>query len=891
VTLTAGTRLGPYEIAAQIGAGGMGEVYRALDTNLGRQVAIKVLSGTVAHDPERLGRFEREAKALAALNHPNIAQIFGLERSNGVTAIVMELIEGPTLADRIDHGALSIDQALSIATQITEALGAAHDQGIIHRDLKPANIKLTSGGTVKLLDFGLARVGTAGAPDSLTQTPTLTREGLIVGTAGYMSPEQARGQPVDKRTDIWAFGCVLYEMLTGRAAFARDTLSDTFAAILEREPDWDALPRGTPPAVNHLLQRCLAKQPKHRLRDIADVEMLVGMPAAAAPVSSTAARWPWMIATLVGFAAAAAAAFLWLRQPGPPLEHIQFSFEAPPGTQFNNGPNALTPSPDGRFVVFGAGGSRDTSLLWLRPLDSLTARPLPGTEGGSFTFWSPDSKSLAFSAGGKLKRIAIAGGPAVTLADSDGAAVSPIGTWNADGVILFGSGDGLRRVSASGGDSTLLTKSDRDQKEGGHGYPQFLPDGKRFIYFVQSTDADVQGVYASSLESPERRQRILRTASKAFYAPPRAGYGGHLLWLQEQTLLAQRFDADELRLEAEPVPIAENIALGQIGPVRAAYAVSDAGSLVYFGGAELAQRRIVSMSRDGRSLGDVVAPDRFGSLDLSPDGTQLAFERTVQETRGATARQDLWLWDFERKLMTKLTFDNERDLYPIWSPDSRRIAFVSERSGIPQIYRKDASGAGGEERLTDGPNRKITMDWSRDGRFILYREMNEKTHMDLWALPLNGSGALKPFPVLQSEFDEGGGWFSPDGKWLAYNSNETGVSQIYVRAFPPPESGSWEKWQISQNGGQEARWRGDGREVYWVTQDGKIWAADIQANPGGLRSGTPRELFSAPIYTSTAGAFDVTPDGERFLLLLFASLAEGSIRLNVVSNWQAGLPN
>jgi Tol biopolymer transport system component len=545
----------------------------------------------------------------------------------------------------------------------------------------------------------------------------------------------------------------------------------------------------------------------------------------------------------------------------------------------------MTPSPDGRFIVFGAGDSRDTSVLWLRALDSLTARPLPGTEGGTFTFWSPDSKSLAFTAGGKLKRIAIAGGPAVTLADSNGSPVTPIGTWNEDGVILFGSNAGLHRVSASGGGSTLVTKIDPSRKESGHGFPQFLPDGKRFLYFVQSLDIDVRGLYASSLDAPERRQQVLRTASKAFYAPPRAGHGGYLLWLQEQTLLAQRFDIDQLRVIGEPVAIAEDIALGQLGPVRAAYWVSDAGLLVYFGGAALDQRRIVWMSRDGRPLGDAVPPDRFGSLALSPDSQQLLLERTVRETRGATAKQDVWLWAFDARRMTKLTFDNARDLYPIWSPDNRQVAFVSDRiDGISQIFRKDASGAGEEERLTDSPHGKITMDWSQDGRYILYREMGEKTGMDLWALPLNDPRMRQPFPIVNSPSNEGGGRFSPDGKWLAYNSNETGVSQIYVRAFPPPASGSREKWQISQNGGTEVRWRGDGRELFWVTQDGKVFAADVEFASGRIRSGAPHELFGAPIYTATAGSYDVTPDGQRFLLLLFASQAEGSIRLNVVSN-------
>jgi serine/threonine protein kinase/Tol biopolymer transport system component len=886
----AGERVGPYEIVSAIGSGGMGEVYKARDTRLGRDVAIKV--STVAFSE----RFEREGRAVAALNHPNICQLYDVGAlPSGSGYLVMEYVEGERL-----QGPMPVKDVLRIARQIASALEDAHERGIVHRDLKPGNILMRADGTVKVLDFGLAKA--AGVSDVVTEnSPTrlrqgsgeaaddrpLTQSGMILGTAAYMAPEQARGRDVDKRADIWAFGVVLHELLTGRRLFGGDDLAGILAMVLKEQPDLSDVPAEVRP----LLAKCLEKDPKHRLRDIGDFELLIGAPPAT-PLQSAAARWPWIVAGLAGVVAAAALAVLWLRQPAlEEARQIQFALEPPPGTQFNNGPNAMTPSPDGRLVVFGAGDSRDTSALWLRPLDALTARPLPGTEGGSFTFWSPDSKSLAFTAGGKLKRIAIAGGPAVTLADSNGSPVTPIGAWNEDGVILFGSREGLRRVSASGGESTLITKIDPDRKETGHGFPQFLPGGKRFLYFVGSTDPEVRGVYASSLEDLERRQRILRTSSKAFYAPPRGAYGGYLLWLQEQTLLAQRFDADSLRLEGEPAAIAENIALGQLGPVRAAYWVSDAGVLVYFGGAELDQHRIVWMTRDGRPLGDAVPPDRFGALALSPGGERIVFERTVREAGSSTANPDLWLWTVAQKLMTKLTFDRESDKYPIWSPDGQRIVFTSNRiDGIPQIYRKDASGAGGEERLTEGPNGKITMDWSRDGRHVLYREIGPRTGMDLWALPLDGPGALKPFPLAVSQFNEGGGRFSPDGKWLAYNSNETGTSQVFVQAFPPAASGSGGKWQISQNGGQEMRWRSDGRELYWNTSDGKVFAAEILVGPRGIQSGTPHELFTAPMYTATAGSFDVTDDGQRFLVLLFASQGEGSIRLNVVSNWQAGLP-
>jgi len=877
MSFSAGDRVGPYQITSGIGAGGMGEVYKARDSRLARDVAIKVSTTQFSE------RFEREGRAVAALNHPNICQVYDVGAlPSGAGYLVMEYVEGMRPA-----GPMPLDDVLRIARQIASALEEAHQKGIIHRDLKPGNVMVRVDGTVKVLDFGLAKAAGSGVLTDDSPTDVVaTRPGMIVGTAAYMSPEQARGRNVDKRTDIWAFGVLLYELLTGRCLFAAEDLAGTLAMVLTSQPGLSDVP----PEMRALLAKCLEKDPKDRLRDIGDFEMLIGAPYVAA-VHARAPRWPLVVAGLVTAASVAAAIVLWLQRPAPEeARQIQFALEPPPGAQFNSGPTAMTPSPDGRYVVFGAGASRETSVLWLRPLDALSSRPLPGTEGGSFTFWSPDSKSLAFTAGGKLKRIAIAGGPAVTLADSNNSPVTPIGAWNQDGVIVFGSREGLRRVSASGGESTLITKVDPDRKEAGHGFPQFLPDGKRFLYFVQSPDAEVRGVYVGTLEGTNLKQKILRTSSKAFYAPPRGGYGAYLLWLQDQTLLAQRFDAGELRLDGEPTAIAENIAIGQLGPVRASYWVSDAGVLVYFGGAELDQRRIVSMSRDGRPDGDIVPPDRFGALALSPDGERIIFERTVREAGGSTANPDLWLWTIKQKLMTKVTFDKERDKYPIWSPDGQRVVYTSDRvDGIPQIYRKDPSGAGVEERLTDSPNGKITMDWSRDGRYVLYREIAPGTGMDLWALPVDGSNR-KPIPLAVTRFNEGGGRFSPDGKWLAYNSNETGTSQVYVQAFPPPVSGSGGKWQISQNGGQEMRWRGDGRELYWNTSDGKVFAADIQTGARGLQNGTPHELFTAPMYTATAGAFDVTADGQRFVLLLFASQGEGSIRLNVVSNWQAGLP-
>jgi len=878
MALTAGTRLGPYEIIEVIGKGGMGEVYRARDTRVGRDVAVKV---SAEHFSER---FEREARTIASLNHPNICALYDV----GPNYLVMELVEGDA-----PKGPLPLETALDYARQIAAALEEAHDKGIVHRDLKPGNIKVTPDGRVKVLDFGLAKVtqvtAASGAPaeNSPTLSMAATQAGVILGTAAYMAPEQARGLNVDKRADIWAFGVVLYEMLTGKRLFQGEDLTDTLASVVRDKADLTA----APPQLRPLLEKCLEKDPKKRLRDISGVGLLLeNLKQAPGPPPEGMALRHWLAWTVAAAAIAglAAFAFVHFRETPPPSQAVQFTLEPPPEAVFADQYGGFAASPDGRYVVLSARMTHAASApsLWLRSLDSLTARSLPGSEGGNFPTWSPDSRSLAFSSGGKLKRIEITGGAPLTLGDAEGSSVSQTGTWNHDGVILFGSATGLHRVSASGGGATLLTKVDPAKRETGHGYPQFLPDGNRFLYYVDSSDQNVRAVYASSLGNPGQRQLIVRTAAKAVYVPPRASFPGYLLWMQEQTLLAQRFNADSLKLEGDPVSVAEEVGLNPTNPMRAAFWASDAGLLTYFSNPASLKRSIVWIGQDGKQLGEAAAEDNFYTLALAPGAERIAVERG--EAGSGRINRDVWLRDIARGVMTHLTFDPARDGYAVWSPDGKQVVFASDReNGIAQLYRKDASGAGQEERITEGPNSKIPLDWSKDGKYLLYREENPVTNRDLMALPLQGD--RKPIPVVNTQFNESTGAISPDGRWVAYASNDSGRFELYVQAFPGGGDGPKGRWQVSSGGAYEVKWRGDGKELYYESQDGKMMAAAIQAGPQGIRAETPRVLFLAEFRNGALHEFDVTPDGRRFLLILDSRTEGRTERLTVVSNWQAAL--
>jgi Tol biopolymer transport system component len=634
--------------------------------------------------------------------------------------------------------------------------------------------------------------------------------------------------------------------------------------------------------VRRLLQRCLEKDPKRRLRDIGDAIALVDtgqiILAAAKP---RPARISWAIAGLA-VASLVALGLIHFRESPPALEAVRFSLDPPPDTSFTNAYGALAVSPNGRYVVYGA-AAKGASSLWLRPLDSLAARPLRGTEDGNFPTWSPDSESLAFYVDGRLKRIDINVGTPITLSDSAGNdPITPAGTWNREGVIVFGSSAGLRRVSASGGGTTLLTRTDPAHKETGHGYPQFLPDGDRFLYFVASDDANVQGVYASSLRSPGQRRLILRTDAKAVYVPPRASYPGYLLWMQDQTLIAQRFDVSSLQLQGGPVSVAEGIGRLLPVPIRAAFWASDAGTLIYFTNL-FSARPLVWMSRQGKPIGEAAPADNLtGPIALARDAKRVAMTRAGPSS--SPSNFDVWWRDLDRGVMTRLTSDLARDLSPVWSPDGKWIAFASNRDGgVFQIYRKDASGAGQEERLTDGSYDKSPLDWSRDGRVILYSEQKGRGGVSFHLMALPVQGDRKPVLVVDGTSPRSRAAISPDGRWVAYGSEFSGSLEVYVQAYPAPGSPQGYT-HISIAGGFNPKWRGDGKELYYSTRTGLMVAA-IQAFPQGIRAETPRELFKL---NAQLFGYDVTADGQRFLVVP-GPLAQEIQTLTVVSHWQAGL--
>ena len=879
MALTAGTRIGPYEVVAPLGAGGMGEVYRARDARLNRDVAIKVLPEAFALDPERLARFRREAQVLAALNHPHIAAIHGLEEAGGVQALVLELVEGPTLADRIAQGPLPLDEALPIAKQIADALEAAHEQGIIHRDLKPANIKITPDGVVKVLDFGLAKLtttedvgrgprsGPAGAADLLSQSPTITSPamrtgaGMILGTAAYMAPEQAKGRPADKRSDVWAFGCVLYEMLTGRRAFEGDDVSDTMAAVLRAEPDWSALPAGTPPLVVRLLRGCLQKDRRKRVSDIAVARFELDAPVGgsdAAPAQSggrVRERVAWACVAALLLAGAAATMYVALRPPAPSPPRIVFSLDPPEGLTFGVGSPALTYptiSPDGRQLAFVLRGPTGRLQLGIRMLDSFDARLLPGTEAPTSPFWSPDSRAIAFFSGGQLKKVDVSGGtPQVVCPGSDAAG----GTWNADGTILFtGSTGALFRVAAAGGEPAPVTTLDAVQKEASHRAPWFLPGGRRFLYLVQPSNT----IFVGSLDSAERTE-VARADSKAMYAAT-----GHILFSRNSNLMAQPFNADQAEVTGEMMPVAADV--GALANGKSAFSVSDNGTLVYYtGGAALSQP--AWFDRSGKFLGNIGEEGLYRQVALAPDGTKIAAE--IFDTRGS---QDIWVLD-NRGISTRLTF--ERSLDPVWSPDSRELAF--NRANGNRVIRKAVDGSQ-EVVVWEGSTSRFPESWSRDGRLLAYNTLGST----LGTLPLTPDAQALVW--LDTPFTKDEPQFSPDGRWMAYQSNESGELEVFVQAFPGPG----QKRRISTDGGGLPRWRADGRELFYLTPTGLMMGVPMTTG-AALEPGTPEPLFQTAIRTPGLGIdlYDVTADGQRFLVLTPTNARQTPI--TVVVNWTAGM--
>ena len=886
MTLSSGSRLGPYEIVGPLGAGGMGEVYKARDTRLQRTVAIKVLPQHLSSSPEVRQRFEREAKTISQLSHPHICALYDVGREGETEYLVMEYLEGETLAERLVKGPLSVEQTLRYGIEIADALDKAHRQGIVHRDLKPGNVMLTKSG-VKLVDFGLAKFSaTAPGVSSLsvlpTQTPNLTAEGTILGTFQYMAPEQLEGKEADARTDIFAFGAVLHEMATGQKAFSGKSQASLIAAILEREPPpISSIEPMTPPALDRVVKTCLAKDPEDRWQSAHDVASELkwiaegsqaGVPAPLISRRRARERLSWVLAG-VSLSAALGLAALHFRQAPIEAGPARFFVFPPEQTTLAMGPAApqAAVSPDGRTLAFTATASDKQTHLWVRPLDSLIPRKLAGTEDASFPFWSPDNRFIAFFALGKLKKIDVYGGlPQALCAAPWGNG----GTWNRDGVIVFAPNreGALARVSVTGGTPSDVTALDRRRRETGHYWPQFLPDGRHFLYLALSGQRENRGIYVGSLE-PEEVRRVLKTEVRAAYTPP-----GYLLFVQLGTLMAQRFNPNRLQLTGEPVRIAEEVAYNPSNG-RTTVSVSENGVLVYRTGGVggLPTSELAWFDRDGKRIGSAGGPGLYMRPALSPDGKRIA----VQRRDAQTGADDIWLIDLARSTLLRFTFGSFNQTHPVWSPDGSRIVFASDRDGTSNLYQKTSSGAGSEDLLLASDTAKYSTDWSPDGRFIAYENQDPKTGSDLWLLPLFGD--RKPIPFLRTEFNEGQGQFSPDGRWMAYSSDESGRREVYMQAFPAPSG----KWQISTAGGTFPRWRRDGKELFYIAADRKLMAVAVQAD-SAVQAGQPQALFEPRIFGIPVVPYAVSADGQRFLVNTQTEETNSS-PLTVVLNWTAEL--
>jgi serine/threonine protein kinase/Tol biopolymer transport system component len=878
--LTAGARLGPYQIEARIGAGGMGEVYRARDSKLGREVAIKVLPEVFAHDPDRLARFQREAKMLASLNHPNIATIHGLEQSGDTSYLVMELVSGETLAERVKAGPLGIEEALRMAVQIAEALEAAHEKSIIHRDLKPTNVKVTPEGKVKVLDFGLAKafVGDA-ANDDPSNSPTLsaaaTKQGTILGTAAYMSPEQARGKSVDKRTDIWAFGCVLYELLTGRRAFQGETASDTIAAMLEREPDWQALPLVTPTKIRDVLRRCLQKDSQLRLRDIGDarIEIQGALNATATADSSDAPKGiralgrPALILSagtlLLGAAIAGLATWnLKPSPPSPPRAVTRSIINLPPGrvlAGFESGP-AVAISPDGTRLVYAA-SQGGIQRLYLRAMDSLLeAQSIPDTEGASSPFFSPDSQWLGFLVGENLKKISVSGGTAVTLAND----VTPMGAnWGSQGMIAFAPTQvlALQQVSEAGGPPQPLTLLGDGAS---HRWPEFLPGGKALLFAAGTTPNWTNAQIAVQTVGSGERRNLTQGGTQPRYAP-----SGHLVYAQAGSLMAVPFDPERLRIKGASVPVVHGV-VQSISSGAAQYSISTTGTLVYVpGGVQGAERKLVWVDRNGAEQPLAAPTHAYESPRFSPDGQRIAVVTDGQ----------VWLYDLPRETLTRFTFEGNANSRPVWTPDGKRIVFYSNKDGPLNLFWQLADGGGGLERLTTSEDLQAPTSWSPDGQFLAFNENSPTTGDDILVLQLSDR---KVQPFLRTPFDESNPRFSPDGRWIAYMSDESGRNEIYVQPFPGPGG----KLQVSRDGGREPVWNRNGRELFYRSGN-KMVAVEMTTQPN-FALGNPRVLFERPNVLAIVpiSNYDVSPDGRRFLMVKPTEQTQAApTQINVVLNW------
>jgi eukaryotic-like serine/threonine-protein kinase len=893
MSLDAGTKLGRYEIRSQIGAGGMGEVYRARDTELGRDVAVKVLPTTFSTDTDRLHRFQQEACAAGALNHPNILIVHDIGTTDGSPYVVSELLEGETLRTRISGTPLAQRRAIDYALQIANGLAAAHEKGIIHRDLKPDNIFITNNGRAKILDFGLAKLTQLDGNQSQTEIPTRrvdTDPGVVMGTVGYMSPEQLKARPVDQRSDIFSFGAILYEMLSGRRAFHGESSAETMSAILKEDPpDLSDTNKTVSPALERLVNHCLEKNPEARFHSARDLtfalEALSGSSPGATtetvPVQSVArAKWhqllPWIVAGFAILLAIFALASPYFRRApeaaAPETVRLLITL---PEKAIMIGPPVI--SPDGRRVVYRLRTEDDKELLWLRPLGSIDAQPLNGTQGGVQPFWSPDGRYIGFFADGKLKKIDTAGGPAQVLCDASN---GRSGTWNRSGLIVFarGLGEGLYRVSENGGPFVPVTEIDRTRKEVEHSWPVFLPDGQHFLYFARSAQDDESAIYVRSLDS-KLTKHLLRAHSSVAYSPP-----GYLLFVREATLMGQRFDVEKLELQGEQFPVVENMVRNPVNG-RAMFSVSEDGVLVHrIGG--VSNNQLIWFDRAGKQLEAITTPGSYNAPSLSPDESRVALSRADQTSPGS----DIWLFELTRLgAQLRFTSDHASDRTPTWSPNGSHIVFASTREGLTNLYKKPVAEGGAEEALLTAGESRLSPDWSPDGQFILYGQLNSGTNWDLMFVSL--SGERKTQPYLQSEFVEIHGRFSPNGRWVAYSSNETGQFQVYVQSFSPIGG----KRVISMVGGSQPRWRGDGRELYYFTPDRKLMAVEVNGDSETFQVGASRALFEIRLGGAGidlgfpgSGYYTATRDGKRFLVASAPEEQELQ-QVVVVLNWTADL--
>jgi serine/threonine protein kinase/Tol biopolymer transport system component len=930
-----GRRLGVFHVKSRLGAGGMGEVYRAYDTRLKREVALKVLPDAFSQDRDRLARFQREAELLATLNHPNIAAVYGLEQADpspgsgqaAMTALILELVEGETLADRLARGSrlktqgLPLDEALPIARQIADALEAAHEKGVIHRDLKPANIKVTPDGRVKVLDFGLAKLTQASgsalrAPGELSDSPTITppalmtEAGMILGTAAYMSPEQARGKPVDKRSDIWAFGCVLYEMLTGRRPFAGESVTDTLTLIITKEPDWSPLPGQTPSAIRRLLRRALAKDRNERLADIADARielkdaLTAGRDDAAGAVQALPISLKRRFAPVLGAVVVTAVAVgvgTWILKPAAPavqpsvtrsviaVEPFNQRTPANPGQNRPPGPirpfrTAVALSPDGRTLVFR--GTRDAGgQLFIRPLDRLEATPIPGTDGANSPFFSPDGTWIGFWANGELRKVPVGGGPASTIGRVPGPSLAVYGaSWGDGDVIVFATRAGLWRLPARGGRPEAVSVP--SEVEYAEYLPRLLPGGEAILYTLAKTAFrwDNAQIVVRSLVTGTQKV-LIDDGADARYVPT-----GHLVFVRRGVLMAAPFDLPRLELTGGPVALVDGVMQSTNQPNTdtdsgaAQFAVADRGTLVYVTGgiAHDQERELVWVDRNG--LFDLLTPLRreFLAPRLAPDRKRIA---VTTQPSGATAGHRVWIYDLPRRMLTPLTTLDEAALWNVWSPDGARVAFSSEVAGKLNVFWKSADGTGTSERLTTSeylsPN-----SWSPDGKTLAFVQNHPATARDIWVVDV-GSSDRSPRPLMQTPASESFPAFSTDGRWLAYTSDDSGRQEVYVQRYPGPGP----RVVVSTDGGTSPAWRSDGSELFYFKtlpeNYMRMMVAPVKATAAGFSSGTPRKLFEGRyVMADPVRGYDVTPDGQRFLMVRpLDPPPEPATELVLVENW------